>query len=156
MAATGLRPGSLDLVWSEGALYQIGLDVGLRVCRELLHPGGHLAFTDAVWRRDDPPTAVRAMFEPDYPTMGTVDAVVAAVAGGGFEVVDHFTLPDDAWWDDFYTPMQARVRELREVHASAPDALAVLDQLDAEAAMHRRHGDHYAYEFLVARRPARV
>jgi SAM-dependent methyltransferase len=155
MAATGLRPGVSDLVWSEGALYNIGLATAFRACGELLHPGGYLAFTDAVWRRGDPPAELRAMFELDYPTMGTVDETVATLAAGGFEVVDHFTLPDDAWWHDFYAPLQARVRELREDHASDRDALAVLDELDAEADMHRRHADFYAYEFVVARRGAR-
>ncbi|MBK9179450.1 MAG: class I SAM-dependent methyltransferase [Acidimicrobiales bacterium] len=154
IAATGLRPASFDLVWSEGALYQIGLDAALRVCRDLLRPGGYLAFTDAVWRRDDPPAAVRASFEIDYPAMGAVDRVVAVVAGSGLELVDHFTLPDDAWWHDFYTPLQARVRGLRHVHASDPGALAVLDQLDAEADMHDRYSDYYAYEFFITRRPA--
>jgi SAM-dependent methyltransferase len=152
MAATGLRPASFDLVWSEGALYQIGLENALRICAGLLHPGGHLAFTDAVWRRDDPPAEVRACFGLDYPTMGTVDDDLAVLARCGFEPVDHFTLPDEAWWQDFYTPMQARVRELRQALAGDREALDVLDGLDAEAELHRRHGDSYAYEFFVSRR----
>lgn len=102
----------------------------------------------------DPPAEVRAIFEFDYPAIGPVDHVVAAIARSGLELVDHFTLPDEAWWHDFYTPLQARVRELRHVHASDRDALAVLDQLDAEADMHRRYRAYYAYEFFITRRPA--
>ncbi|HOD36255.1 MAG TPA: class I SAM-dependent methyltransferase, partial [Syntrophales bacterium] len=68
MAEPGLPPASFDLVWSEGALYNIGIEKALRVCRALLRPGGYLAFTDAVWRRDNPPPEVKASFEADYPT----------------------------------------------------------------------------------------
>lgn len=152
MRAPPLPDASLDLVWSEGALYSVGLEPALRVCHDLLRPGGYLAFTDAVWRRPDPPPAVKASFDLDYPTMGAVPDVLATIARAGFTRLDHFTLPDDAWWDDFYTPMERRIEELRRHHAGDAEALAALDQLAEEPAMHRRHADYYAYEFFVARR----
>lgn len=31
----------------------------------------------------------------------------------GATIVGHFTLPAEAWWDDFYTPMEQRIAELR-------------------------------------------
>jgi SAM-dependent methyltransferase len=152
MADLGLPPESFDLIWSEGALYNLGIENALRVCRGLLRPGGHLAFTDAVWRRDDPPAEVKASFDLDYPTMGRVADVVAAIARTGFSLVGHFTLPDEAWWDDFYTPMERRIEELRGEHAGDAEALGVLAELAQEPEMHRRHSDYYAYEFFVARR----
>lgn len=144
---------SFDLVWSEGALYNLGLHRALRVCWDLLRPGGYLAFTDAVWRKEDRPAEVRAGFEVDYPTMGSVGDDLAAIGESGFELVGHFTLPDEAWWDDFYAPMEERIRELREAYRGDSEALAVLDALAEEPAVHRRHGDCYAYEFFVVRRP---
>jgi SAM-dependent methyltransferase len=152
MARPGQPAGSFDLVWSEGALYNIGLRAALRVCHGLLRPGGYLAFTDAVWRREDPPADVRAAFELDYPTMGRVEDDLAALRESGFEPVGHFTLPDEAWWGDFYTPMQARIAELRGKYAGDTEALLALDRLAEEPEMHRRHSDFYAYEFFVARR----
>jgi len=152
LANLGLRPGSFDLVWSEGALYNIGLETALSLCRALLRPGGCLAFTDAVWRQENPPPEVKASFEPDYPGMGRVPDVLAAIERCGFSLIGHFTLPDEAWWDDFYTPMQRRLEELRGRHADDGDALAVLDQLAQEPEMHRRYSDYYAYEFFAVRR----
>lgn len=145
-------PGSFDLIWSEGALYNIGIEPALRICRGLLRPGGHLAFTDAVWRRPDPPPELKASFDSEYPTMGQVDNVLATIERGGFALLGHFTLPDEAWWDDFYTPMLRRIAALRGKYAGDDEALAVLDLLAQEPKMHRRHSEHYAYEFFVARR----
>jgi len=152
MAHPALPSESFDLVWSEGALYNIGIENALRVCLGLLRPGGYLAFTDAVWRTENPPLEVRASFDLDYPTMGRVPDVLAAIVKIGFSLVGHFTLPDEAWWDDFYAPMQRRIEELREQHADDAEALAVLDQLAREPEMHRQHSAYYAYEFFVARR----
>jgi hypothetical protein len=84
--------------------------------------------------------------------MGRVPDVLAAFARRGFSLIDHFSLPDAAWWDDFYTPMQQHIEDLRSRYADDGEALAVLDQLAQEPAMHRRHSDYYAYEFFVVRR----
>jgi SAM-dependent methyltransferase len=151
MAEPGLSPASFDLLWSEGALYSIGIENALRICHGLLRPGGCLAFTDAVWRRENPPPEVKASFEGDYPTMGRVPDVLAAIEKCGFSLLGHFTLPDEAWWDDFYTPMEIRIAELRRKYENDDEALAVLGQLAQEPAMHRRHSDYFAYEFFVVR-----
>jgi SAM-dependent methyltransferase len=152
MAQPNLPPASFDLIWSEGALYNIGLEPALGVCRSLLRPRGHLVFTDAVWRKENPPDDVRASFAQDYPQMGWTADVLRMLQGSGFELLGHFTLPDQAWWDDFYTPMLARVRELRGKHAGDAEALATLDLIDREAEMHRQHSEYYAYELFVGRR----
>lgn len=152
MAKPEKVPASIDLVWSEGALYNLGIENALRICHGLLRPGGYLAFTDAVWRKENPPPEVKASFDLDYPTMGRVPDVLAAIDNSGFALLGHFTLPDEAWWDDFYSPMERRIEVLRGMHAGDAEALGILDQLAQEPEMHRRHFDYYAYEFFVARR----
>jgi SAM-dependent methyltransferase len=153
MAHPQQPPESFDLIWSEGALYSIGLRNALGVCYALLRPGGYLAFSDAIWRKENPPPAVKASFDLDYPTMGTLADDLATLQDCGFTLSGHFTLPDQAWWDDFYTPMEARIEQLRNQYASDAEALTILDQLAEEPRMHRRYADYYAYEFFVARRP---
>ena len=144
---------SFDLVWSEGALYNIGLRNALGICYDLLRPGGYLAFTDSIWRKADPPPAVSAMFAQEYPTMGWLGDGLAAIEACGFVPAGHFILPDEAWWDDFYTPMEARIAALRGQYAGDVEALAVLEQLAEESELHRRYADFYAYAFFVARKP---
>jgi SAM-dependent methyltransferase len=153
MANAQQPPGSFDLIWSEGALYNVGLPKALRICHDLLRPGGYLAFTDPVWRKENPPLVVKAGFELDYPTMGWLEDDLAAILDSGLDLVGHFTLPDEAWWEDFYTPMETRIAELREMYSGDVEASAVLQQIAEEPLLHRLHCDFYAYEFFVARRP---
>ncbi len=142
MAAPGLAPASFDLVWSEGALYNIGLDHALRNVHALLRPGGHLVFTDAVWRKENPPAEVRAGFDQDYPTMAWTGDVLATIERHDFAVLGRFTLPDEAWWTDFYTPMLARIEALRRQHAGDAEAAGVLDELAREPELHRLYSDY--------------
>jgi SAM-dependent methyltransferase len=150
LTALDLPAASFDLAWSEGALYAVGLARGLAVARTLLHEGGCLAFSDAVWRTADPLPEVRALFA-DYPTMGRVEDVLALLPQHGFTPLGHFPLPDAAWWDDFYTPMEARIAALRTRYAGDGEALTILDDLAREPALHRAHGHTYGYEVFVAR-----
>jgi len=140
---------SFDLIWSEGALYNIGIENALQIYRGLLRPHGYLAFTDPVWRQENPPREVKASFD-DYPTMGNVSDVLAAIERSGSSLAGHFTLPDEAWWDDFYTPMERRIEELRGKYAEDADALAALEQIAREPEMHRRERSNYKRPFRFA------
>lgn len=44
----------------------------------------------------------------DDPAMGRVSGVLAAIGRAGLVLVGRFTLPDEAWRDDFCTPMERR------------------------------------------------
>lgn len=151
MAHLCLPPESFDLIWSEGALYNIGIEDALRTCRSLLRAGGHLAFTEAVWRKEDPPLDVRNLFA-DYPTMGWASDVLAIIERSGFKLLGHFTLPDETWWDDFYTPMLRQIETLRAEYSGDDEALDILDQLEREPNLHRVYSEYYAYDFFVTRR----
>lgn len=152
MAEPGLPAESFDLVWSEGALYNIGIEKALRVCRGLLRPGGYLAFTDAVWAREDPPPEVKAIFEEECPTMGMVPDALAVIERTGYSLIGHFTLPEEAWWENFYSPMESRIEEMRRKYEGDDEVLAVLGEIAQEPEMHRSNSVYYSYEFFVARR----
>jgi SAM-dependent methyltransferase len=152
MAKPGLPPASVDLVWSEGALYNIGIENALRVCRGCCA----LAVTSPSPTRYGAgrtrrPRSKRASTWTTRPWAELPD-VLATIDKSGFSLIGHFTLPDEAWWDDFYTPMKIRIEELRGKYADDDEALAVLDQLAQEPEMHQRYSDCYAYEFFVLRR----
>ena len=97
------------------------------------------------------PRSWEIVFEVDHPTIDGVSEVLAAIARAGVSLVGHFTLPEEAWWDDSYTPMQRRIGDRRVRLADDHEALPVLDQLAQEPEVHRRCSQSYAYELFVAR-----
>ncbi len=150
MADAGFKPGSFDLVWSEGAFYNFGVETAVRHCRRPLRAGGFLAFTDAVWKKENPPEVVKELFA-GYPLMGYAEDAVEQIERNGFGLMTHFTLPDSAWWDEFYTPMLVKTAELRAKYAGKPEALDALAKIESEPEIHRNFSEYYGYEFFVAR-----
>jgi hypothetical protein len=75
------------------------------------------------------------------------------MANSGFRPVGNFVLPDSAWWDDYYDPMEQRLRMLRDQYRSVPHAIAQIDQAQRELDVRRKHPDCYGYVFFVMQGP---
>ncbi|QRN96901.1 class I SAM-dependent methyltransferase [Archangium violaceum] len=142
-------PGSVDLLWSEGAIYLLGWAEGLRRWRPLLRPGGLMAVTEATWLTGSPPDKAAAFWREAYPTMGTIASNGAAARAAGFEVLDTFVLPESAWWDEYYAPLRARIESLRA--RAREDALlaTAIAETEREISLYSRHGSSYGYVFYL-------
>lgn len=143
---------SFDLLWAEGSIFIIGLARGMSEFAGYLKPGGYLAFTELCWFVEDPPVEVKAFFAAAYPDMKTVPEVSQLAIDSGYRIIDSFNLPDSAWWDDYYTPMLARMKELKRHNAGIAEAEEVYARLEAEIDMFRRYSVCYGYTFFVLRK----
>jgi SAM-dependent methyltransferase len=152
MGALGLEDGSFDVIWSEGALYCMGFQEGLAACRRLLAPGGCLAVTELCWLRPQPPAECHDFFTAGYPSMADVQTNLAAMGACGFTILDHFILPERAWWDLYYRPLEPRLQGLRERYAQDPGKLEVIELIQKEIDIYRKYSDYYGYVFYVMQR----
>lgn len=152
MAEMAFAPDSFDVVWSEGAIYNLGFENGLRLVRDFVKPGGYVAVSEVVWLRDDPPSAVKAFWDA-YPEIDTVEAKLAVIDSLGYEQVGHFVLPESAWTAEYYDPMEALIAQKAAEWAGNGDALAVLEEAKNEIAVFRKYSSYYSYGFFVMRRP---
>lgn len=148
--APPVAAGSVDLIWSEGAIYTLGWEAGLRRWAPLVRSGGWLALTEATWLAADPPENVRQAWDEWYPGMGTVESNVAAARGLGLTPVEARPLPAEAWWV-YYRPLVERCAALE---ASSPEVMRrVISETRREVALFERHGDAYGYVFYLLRAP---
>ena len=146
-----VEPGSFNLIWSEGAIYLMGFEAGLREWHRLLAPGGHIAVTEVCWTKPDPPRDCAKFWAQEYPAMRDVGTLLGVIEECGLNIVGHFTLPPSAWWDDFYRPLQGNVIRFRERHRHEPDAQTVADQVQREIDIWQTYSEFYSYEFFVMR-----
>jgi SAM-dependent methyltransferase len=149
MAALPFPADSFDLLWCEGAAYLLGLARALRTWRSLLRAGGRLALTEAVWLRPDAPESVRRCWAADYPAMGDVESCRRMVRECGYALLGDFVLPESAWWQPYYMPMQERLAQLAPRYAGDAVAEAVLRACREEIEIYREFAAYYGYVFLV-------
>jgi trans-aconitate methyltransferase len=158
----GVREGSMiedsliteraSLIWSEGAIYNVGVEAGLRAWSGYLVAGGCVAFTELSWLGEARPAAARRFWQAAYPEMKSIDENLATIASCGYAPLAHFTLPVSDWWS-YYDHLEPSYRALREKYADRPDVLAALESQRAEQDVYRAYSDAYGYEFYLARFP---
>ena len=150
MAAPPIPDGSVDLVWSEGAIYNVGFEQGLKRWRRLLRTGGFIAVTEVTWLSKSPPRKAVNFWNSEYPVISSINDNLARVCSAGFGEVGHFVLPS-ADWRNYYDPLERHIADFRAKHSANSDALEVLDSLQQEIDLWKECGDSYGYVFYLGR-----
>ena len=140
-------PESFDCIWSEGSAYIMGVGQALTQWRKLLTNRGYMVVSDLIWLTDNPSQEAVAFWEGEYPDMQTIEKRLSQMRQAGFEVIDHFTLREQAW-HDYYQPLKARVAEVK---ASMPNSNAIVD-IEREIAIYERYLREFGYQMFVLRK----
>ncbi len=152
MSGLPLMPGSVDLLWCEGAIYNMGYERGLRTWLPLLRPGGHLCVSEAAYFVENPPASVREFWEAEYPAITTQNRLEERARSCGYRLVDSFRLPKTAW-EIYYSQVDRRIDELQAAWTGDPERQQVLAAMRREVDVFRRYGDTYGYVFLLLQKP---
>ncbi len=140
--------GAFDVIWSEGAIYIMGFEAGLKAWRPFLKTNGYVVVSEVTWLRENPPREIQEFWAANYPEMKTTEQNLELVRQSGYTPVGHFLLPESGWWD-YYLPMEKRISTLRGVYGNEPDALRQLDEAQREIDLYRMYSSTYGYVFYV-------
>jgi SAM-dependent methyltransferase len=137
----------IELLWSEGAAYNIGFAGALATWAPALAPDGLLVVSELTWLKEQRPDEAVEYFRSVYPAMQTVEENVAAAEAAGYDVLAMYTLPGQAWIDGYYDVLGPRARILSG-HADASVREFAADALREIEIFERSEGS-YGYVFLA-------
>ena len=149
MLEMDFEDNSFDLIWSEGALYLMGFENGLRKCHQLLKNEAYLAVTEIVYLVNDPPATLVSYFEKEYPDIKSVPDNIDIILDTRFRVISHFTLPENSWLNSFYLPMEKELNRLNKKYQGNKLALDVFEEMRNEISLYKKYSECYGYEFFI-------
>jgi ubiquinone/menaquinone biosynthesis C-methylase UbiE len=149
-----LEHESFDVIWSEGAIYNMGFASGVRQWRKFLKPGGVLAVSEITWLTDQRPAELEAHWAEAYSEIATASAKIAVLESAGYTPIGYFPLPTSCWLDRYYRPMQERFTPFIERHGHSAEARAIVDDERHEIDLYERYSSFVTYGFYIARRTA--
>lgn len=155
MDALDLAEASLDAIWSEGAIYNIGFETGVRNWRPLLKPGGVLAVSEITWLTDTRPNEVEDHWTSAYPQIATASAKIETLEKCGYTPIGYFPLAPHCWLENYYLPMQQRFSGFLAQHKDAPAAQEIIAAEQHEIDIYKRFSEFFSYGFYLARKAAR-
>jgi len=143
---------SLDLIWCEGAIYNIGFRNGLRLWRNLLKQGGYLAVSEPSWLTNARPDAVQQFWNDAYDEVDTVSQKIAQMEAEGYSFVASFVLPDECWTENFYLPQQEAQRKFLLKYPDNKTAKSLVENMMYEFEMYKTYHQYYGYVFYIGRK----
>jgi SAM-dependent methyltransferase len=143
---------SLDAIWSEGAIYNMGFENGVRSWRRFLTPGGILAVSELTWLTSERPAELDEHWMREYPEVATASAKLGILEANGYSPIGYFPLPDRCWLDHYYYPLQQRFEPFLKRHAHSEAAAALVAAEEREIDLYERNRAFVSYGYYVARR----
>jgi ubiquinone/menaquinone biosynthesis C-methylase UbiE len=119
---------TFNIVWFEGATRMIGFEKALKEWRRLLKPNGFLVIHDEI---------------------KTVSNKLEEIPSLGYKVINQFFLPEDAWWIEYYRPLENRIKGLREKYKDNLEVLRTLKEVQDEIDMVKGKPEEYRSAFYI-------
>lgn len=142
----------LDLIWSEGAIYNIGFERGLNEWRKFLKPNGFIAVSEVSWFTDTRPEEIESFWNEAYPEIKTIPEKVAQMQKAGYVPVAAFILPENCWTDHFYAPQVKAQEAFLHKHAGNSTVEELVANQRHEAMLYSRYKDYYGYVFYIGKK----
>ena len=143
---------SLDLIWSEGAIYNIGFERGLNEWRKYLKTGGYVAVSESSWFTEERPAEIHDFWMSVYAEIDTIPNKVAQIQKAGYILVATFILPEYCWTENYFTPL-VKAREIfSRKYAGNKTVEELISFQHHEAELYRKYKEFYGYVFYIAKK----
>lgn len=146
------REEELDLIWSEGAIYNIGFERGLNEWHKYLKMDGYIAVSEASWFTYERPAEIHKFWEDAYPEIDTIPNQVAKIYKTGYLPVATFIFPETCWIDNYFA-LHGTAREIfLNKYAGNKMAEEFVASEEHEEELYRKYKQFYGYTFFIAKK----
>lgn len=146
------REEELDLIWSEGSIYNIGFERGLNEWRKFLKIGGYIAITDASWFTEERPAEIEDFWLEAYKEIDTISNKVSQMQRAGYLPVATFILPEYCWTDNFYTKQVPVQEKYLRKYAGNKTVKEFIFYQRRESQLYNKYKEYYGYVFYIGRK----
>ena len=152
MECLPFKAAELDLIWSEGAIYNIGFSEGIKLWKEYLKIGGYLAVSEITWTTPSRPVRIEEFWNEEYPEISTASTKISQLEANGYSLQGYFYLPPKSWLEGYYDPMEGRFQAFLDRNNHSDLAQKVVRDSEDEIALYKKYQDYYSYGFYIARK----
>ena len=138
-----------DIIWAEGSIFVMGFEKGLSEWKKYIKPNGYLAVHEMAWLKENPPKEISDYWKRAYPDITTIEDNLRIIEKCGYKILGYFPLPEDAWWDLYYTPLEKRLKDMRIKFKDNPKAMEMIEEEQLEIDLFRKFNSWYGSVFFV-------
>lgn len=141
-----------DVIWSEGAIYNIGFRNGVNYWKRFLKPDGVLVVSEITWITQSRPEEIEHHWLKEYSEIGTASAKIKVLEQCGYSPLAYFTLPEHCWTTNYYRPMQNSFADFLSRNDNSATAKAIVAREETEIDLYERFKAYYSYGVYIAKK----
>jgi SAM-dependent methyltransferase len=141
-----------DVFWSEGAIYNIGFEKGVKDWNRYLKAGGRLVVSEITWITDSRPSELQKYWEGEYPEIDVASSKMGVLEKNGYSPIGYFILPEHCWLENYYRPMQNSFTGFLNRNGNSGGAHAVVEVENREIELYEKYKSYYSYGVYIARK----
>lgn len=153
MIETNFANNSLDLIWSEGAVFTVGFENALKAFFPILKSGGLLGVSDCFYFQKNTPKEVEKQWQEWDATIKTVAESLEISEKLGYRFIHSEKLTPENWEESFYQPMEKLIASIETDKSSPPDLLEMAKRQRYEMNFFRKNNGFYGYVFHILQKP---
>jgi SAM-dependent methyltransferase len=142
----------LDIIWSEGAIYNMGFEAGIKSWKKFLKPGGYLSVSEITWLTDKRPEEIEKYWNNEYLEIDTASNKFKVLEKNGFTPAGYFYLPQSSWLDNYYNPIEDRFENFLKRHNHSKTAEKIVENEKKEIQIYRKYKEYLSYGFYIAKK----
>jgi len=125
-------PNSFDIIWAEGVTSIISVETALKTWYAVLKPQAYL------------------VMHVDAQNLAFDFEMISNQLG--YEVVETFLLPEDAWWKGYYSPLEKQIQSYLELHSNNKLALESVKTYLKTIKQVKKNPSRYRSGFIIFKR----
>ena len=141
-----------DLIWSEGAIYNIGFERGLNEWRKFLKQGGYIAVTENTWFTEERPAEIQKFWDAAYPEIDTIPNKVAQMQKTGYLPIATFVVPETCWTDYYYAQVPQMEESFLKKYNGNESAEELIRSERYEVELYNKYKAYYGYVFYIGKK----
>jgi ubiquinone/menaquinone biosynthesis C-methylase UbiE len=141
-----------DIIWSEGAIYNIGFEKGIKSWKRHLKSAGLLVVSEITWITGSRPSELQDYWDNEYPEVGVASSKISTLERCGYSPIGYFVLPEHCWTDNYYKPMQESFDDFIKRNCNSEEARAVVEAETREIELYEKYKEYYSYGVYIARK----
>lgn len=143
---------TLDLIWTEGSIYNIGFERGVNEWRQYLKTNGYIAVSEASWFTEKCPDEIYNFWMAHYPEIDTIPNKVAQIQRAGYVPVATFILPENCWTEHYFAPCSRIQEAFLQKHSGDQTVKELIAGQRHEMALYQKYKEFYGYVFYIGKK----
>lgn len=146
------KDAEYDIIWAEGAIYNIGFRNGIKKWKNYLKVGGYIAVSEITWITNSRPKEIEDFWTNEYPEIDTAANKIMQLENNGYSLVGYFYLSPESWIENYYKPLQNKFVGFLNRNNNSKLAQKVVNDNQTEMNLYLNYKDYFSYGFYIAKR----